>query len=54
MNEGVGTVDPVEQRGSLEEPLLEVDFEEDVKLLLEVDDLEGVLSSNVYSAFDEG
>ena len=40
--------------GALEEPLLETDFPEDSEALLDVDELEGMLASDIDGAFDEG
>lgn len=51
MDEGVDAVCPVENEGVLEEPCLDVEFEEDVQALLESDELQGVAASDVYGAF---
>ena len=51
MDEGVCTVGPVEQKWVLEEPGLHVEFEEDVKTLFEVDELQRMATGYVYGAF---
>ena len=53
MDEGVSPVDPVQESWMLQKPLLERHLPEDVEALLQVDDLEGVFSSNIDCAFDE-
>ena len=52
MDEGVCAVRPVEEERVLQEPRLDVEFEEEVELLLEMDDLEGVATRYVDGAFD--
>lgn len=54
VDEGVDAVGPVEEEGVLEEPVLDVEFVEEVEALLEVDDLEGMLAGDVDGGFDEG
>jgi hypothetical protein len=53
VDEGVCPVDPYHQGRVLEEESLYTNFPKDVKLLLEVDELEGVPTSDMNSAFNE-
>lgn len=52
VDEGVDAVCPVHEKGVLEEPALDVEFEEDVQALLEGDDLQGVAAGDGHGAFD--
>lgn len=53
VDERVDAVDPVEQGRVVEEPLLDRELPEDVQALLEVDDLQSMLASDVDGALDE-
>ena len=52
MDKGVYTIGPVHQERVFEEPTLHIKFVEDVESLLEMDDLEGMATSDVHGAFD--
>lgn len=54
MDEGVYTVDPVQQKWMFQKPLLEGHFPKDTESLLQVDHLESMLSSDVDGALDNG
>lgn len=54
MDEGVETVDPVQESRSPEKPVLDGLFDEDVESLFDVDDLQGMYSGDVDGAFDKG
>lgn len=54
VDEGVGSVGPVEEGGVFEEPVLEGEFVEEVEALFEVNELEGVGAGDVDGGFDEG
>ena len=47
MNKGVGSVCPPHQYGILQEPLLDVRLNEDAELLLQTDNLQGVLAGRI-------
>jgi hypothetical protein len=53
MDEGVDTIDPVEECRPLEEPLLEAYLPEDVELLLEMDELESMLAGDIDGALNK-
>jgi hypothetical protein len=53
MNERVDAVDPVEESGTLEEPLLERQLPEDMQTLLEVNELKSMFASHMNGAFYE-
>lgn len=53
MDEGVDTVDPVQDGRTNEEPLLDVHLPEYVQALLQMYELQGVLPGNIDSALDE-
>lgn len=53
MDERVNAVDPVQDLGVRKEPLLEANLPENPEALLNVDELEGMLASDVDGAFDE-
>lgn len=54
VDERIQTVDPVQDGGMSEEPLLKTNFEKDVQALLEVNNLESMLTGDIDSALDEG
>ena len=51
VDEAVDSVCPVEEQGVLYEPPLNVEFVEDVKALLQVDDLKSMSAGDIDSAF---
>lgn len=54
MDEGIHSIDPVQQNRTLQEPLLDGYFPEDTQALLQMNHLEGVLSGDMDGPLDNG
>ena len=52
VDEAVDPVRPVEEQRVLQEPALDVEFEEDVEALLEVNELQGMSAGDVHGALN--
>ena len=52
VDEAVDSVGPVEQQRVLQEPALDVEFEENVEALLEVDELQSMAAGDIHGALN--